>query len=91
MEYLDWRGNEFKEGETVLYPVRNGSSVKLVEGVIKEIEPIEVTTNFGRRLRNFALWVHPIAENSYGRLSLRENKKPVRLTAVEKVTVLGYE
>ena len=37
----DWRGTPIYEGDTVLYPVRHGSSQWMVEGVVKELHPSE--------------------------------------------------
>lgn len=36
----DWRGVEIKVGDTVVYPVRHGSSMWMVEGEIVELHPI---------------------------------------------------
>lgn len=85
--HLDWRGNEIKIGSIIIYVVTYSSSVKLVEGRVVRIRDEEYITNWQNKKRTFSLDVEPIRDNSHG--YIRERKDEVRITAVERVTVVG--
>jgi hypothetical protein len=75
----DWRGTPIKKGSIIVYPGRQSSAMWMVEA-----EVLEVTTVEHWNTSIPALLVQPLRAGFFG----RTNKKPVRITAIERVTVL---
>lgn len=83
MTLTDWRGTPIKAGSKIVYPVRFGSVMTVVEAkVIKLIE----TSGFGNR-RVTSLRIRPTRESSYGRTTEREAKE-LTIERVDRVTVV---
>ena len=88
MSHKDWRGKEIKVGCSILYPVVHSTTVELVEAVVEEITDIEYKTNFGNKKRTFELKVVPYGRLLSGRTTWERDKKPKKIIAVERVTVI---
>jgi hypothetical protein len=77
---IDWRGTEIKPGSIIVYPGRQSSSMWMVEAEVMEI--ITVSPLYSWQPTE-ALRVQPLRQGG-----MRVNKKPVTITAIERVTVL---
>lgn len=75
----DWRGTDIKQGSIIVYPGRQSSHMWMVEAEVIEIIQTE---HWG--VMQTGLLVQPIRQGRYG----RANMKPVKLTALEKITVI---
>ena len=80
-EMNDWRGNPIVPGSIIVYPGRQGSHHWMMEAEVIEFVQIEhwASNNFA-----WGLLVQPMRQGTYG----RTNMKPVKLTALERVTVV---
>ena len=79
-EMKDWRGTPIVKGSIIVYPGRRGSHQWMVEAEVLEIIQIWEWAEF-----RWALRVLPLRQGTYG----RTNMKPVKITALEKVTVVA--
>lgn len=79
VEMKDWRGTPIVPGSIVVYPGRQSSSMWMVEA-----EVLEVFQDWHYNDFVWALRVQPKRVGKYGDRSL----KPVKLTALERVTVI---
>jgi hypothetical protein len=77
----DWRGNPIEPGALIVYPGRQGSNQWMVEA-----EVLEIFQDWHWHTFVWALRVQPIRQGTYG----RTNMKPVKITALERVTVVGH-
>lgn len=75
----DWRGIKIEPGSLIVYPGRAGAHHWMMEARV--IELIEID-HWG--VKQPGLLVQPLRQGTYG----RTNMKPVRLTALERVTVI---
>ena len=80
-EMIDWRGIDIVPGSIVVYPGRQGSHQWMVEA-----EVLEIFQDWSYGTFVWALKVQPMRQGTYG----RTNMKPVKLTALERVTVVGH-
>lgn len=82
--FTDWRGNDVYVGDTIIYPIRHGSTVNVAEAIVlsKNLEPIykESSTLIPKLL------VTPIRDK-YGARS-GKNVKLENLKLVTKVQAL---
>lgn len=101
---LDWRGNEIKVGSVIIYAVSSGSRVVLNEAVVKEILPNTgyeakyrpnkiiaqpINSHSKGRFKKF-VWDDKNHVDAAKRWHYEEVEgKPVRLTALERVVVIG--
>lgn len=81
VQMQDWRGMDIVPGSIVVYPGRHGSHQWMMEAEVLEIVQIWEWGAF-----KWALRVQPMRQGSYGRTNMR----PVKLTALERVTVVGH-
>jgi hypothetical protein len=81
VEMKDWRGNAIEPGSLVVYPGRHASHMWMVEG-----EVIEIFQDWHWDRFVWALKVQPIRQG----VQMRTDKKPVKITALERVTVVGH-
>ena len=90
MEHLkDWRGNDIEPGSLIVYPGRHSSSMWMVEAEV--LEWVEITSPYSTWETPVpALRVQPLRQGRYGQSESRVDKKPVTLTALERVTVVGH-
>ena len=79
IEMKDWRGTPIQPGSIIVYPGRKGSHQWMVEA-----EVIEIFQDWQWGAFKWALRVQPLRQGTYG----RTNKKPVKITALERVTVV---
>jgi hypothetical protein len=77
----DWRGNPIVPGSIVVYPGRKGSHQWMMEAEVLEIVQVWEWNQFV-----WAIRVQPMRQGRYS----RTNMKPVKLTALERVTVVGH-
>ncbi len=84
MELTDWRGNDILEDSTILYVVRNGSNMYLVEAYVLEVG--EEKHGWKEEMIPF-IRAKPMMEKGYGKARPREDKE-VKLTRVDLITVL---
>lgn len=80
VEMKDWRGTPIVPGCIVVYPGRRGSHQWMVEAEVLDIIQIWEWDAF-----KWALRVQPLRQGTYG----RTDKKPVKITALERVTVVN--
>jgi len=80
VEMKDWRGTPITPGCIIVYPGRQSSHMWMVEGEVLEIFQDWHWDRFVWTLR-----VQPLRQGTYG----RTNKKPVKITALERVTVIN--
>lgn len=78
-EMIDWRGTPITPGSIIVYPGRQSSSMWMVEAEVLEVYQQD---QWGDLI--WTLKVQPIRAGSFG----RTNKKPVKITALERVTVI---
>lgn len=78
VEMKDWRGTPIVPGSIIVYPGRKSSSMWMVEAEVLEIIQIWEWGQF-----KWALRVQPLRHGNY-----RTNKRPVNVTALERVTVI---
>lgn len=78
---IDWRDTPIEVGSIVVYPGRQGSHQWMVEAEVLEIAQEEQWST-GDVLT--VLRVQPLRQGRYS----RTNKTPVKLTALERVTVV---
>lgn len=76
----DWRGTPIVKGSLIVYPGRQSSHMWMMEA-----EVLDVVTVQHWNIEIPALLVQPLRTGGY---SSRVNKKPVRITAIERVTVI---
>lgn len=76
----DWRGTPIVKGSLIVYPGRQSSSMWMMEA-----EVLEVITMQHWNIEIPALLVQPLRRGGYAN---RVNKKPVKITAIERVTVI---
>lgn len=81
VEMKDWRGNPVVPGSIIVYPGRQSSHLWMVEAEVLEIFQDWHWDNFV-----WALKVQPIRQG----VQMRTDKKPVKITALERVTVVGH-
>lgn len=81
VEMNDWRGTPIVAGSIIVYPGRQGAHQWMVEAEVLEIVQVWNWNTFV-----WALRVQPLRKGAYG----RTNMKPVKLTALERVTVVGH-
>jgi hypothetical protein len=84
-QVIDWRGTPIETGALIVYPGRQSSHMWMVEAEVIEIreedkwsyiDPLgEIVT---------VLIVQPLRQGRFG----RPNKRPVKITALERVTVV---
>lgn len=80
MEHLiDWRGTPIVPGSIVVYPGRQSSHMWMIEAEVLELIEIYHWGDIQKGIR-----VQPLRQGTYG----RTNMKPVRLTALERITVI---
>lgn len=77
----DWRGTPIEPGSLVVYPGRRGSHQWMVEA-----EVLEIFQDWEWDKFVWALRVQPLRQGTYG----RTNMKPVKVKALERVTVVGH-
>jgi len=77
----DWRGTPIEPGSLIVYPGRHSSSMWMVEA-----EVLEILQDWHWDRFVWALKVQPLRQGTYG----RTNMKPVKITALERVTVIGH-
>jgi hypothetical protein len=75
----DWRDNPIKVGSNIVYSVRNGSSMKLVEAIVTDVG------RTGGPLYTFVL-VKPVRSSCSWDTDF---SKPRRLTALDNITVMA--
>jgi hypothetical protein len=80
-EMKDWRGTAIEPGSIVVYPGRQGAHHWMMEA-----EVLEIFQDWSWDHFVWALKVQPMRQGTYG----RTNMKPVKLTALERVTVVGH-
>jgi hypothetical protein len=81
---LDWRGTPIEPGCLIVYPGRHSSSMWMMEAEVLEITSAPNPYDFTWSQDKVALRVQPLRQGRYDRV----NKKPVKLTALERVTVI---
>ncbi len=79
VQMKDWRGTSIVPGSIIVYPGRHRSHMWMMEAEVLEIVQIWEWNQF-----KWALRVQPLRQGTYG----RTNMKPVRITALERVTVV---
>jgi hypothetical protein len=79
IEMKDWRGTPIVKGSIIVYPGRKGQHHWMMEG-----EVLDIFQDWQWGEFKWALRVLPLRQGSYG----RTNMKPVKLTALERVTVV---
>ena len=90
---IDWRGNFYEVGSTVLYPRASGRSVEITEGTVLEIVEvpdswvfIPETTTWGRGV-GYKVKVQPHGRGSR-RFYRGDDLKPVWILKSENVTAV---
>ncbi len=78
----DWRGTPMEPGSIIVYPGRHSSSMWMVEAEILQIIQ-EPEYSWGGQLV-WKVQVQPLRQGTYS----RESKTPVKLKALERITVL---
>lgn len=80
-QMIDWRGTVIEPGSIVVYPGRHSSSMWMVEA-----EVLEIFQDWHWDRFVWALKVQPIRQG----VRMRTDGKPVKITALERVTVVGH-
>lgn len=78
LKMVDWRGTPIVPGAIIVYPGRQGSHHWMMEAEVLELLTV---SHWDREIP--AILVQPLRQGS-----LRTSMKPVRLTALERVTVI---
>lgn len=76
---IDWRGNGYEVGDTVVYARQSGHSVQLVEGKVLEFTTVKSGWNEGK----LVVLIQPTASS---RWRAHYSEKPVRITVLENIT-----
>ena len=82
----DWRGNVIEPGSLIVYPGRHSSHMWMVEAEVLELTQVVSPYDYYNTKPIPALRVQPLRQGTYS----RPNKKPVTLTALERITVVGH-
>lgn len=76
---IDWRGNNYEVGDTILYPATFGSTAEMAEATVLDI--ISITPKYPHS-PHFKVKVQPSRYAIYG----SPPKRPVFITNVQNIT-----